>query len=80
LDAAVAALVQQRVGAVNKTPTEQGIAPPCKNTPIPGLAEDPSAVDPKTTTCLTPPRPVLWCKSSEVARNICTIFRVGRLR
>jgi arylsulfatase len=50
---------------INKTPTEQGIAPPCKNTPIPGLPEDPSAVDPKTTTCLTPPRPVLWCKSSD---------------
>ena len=44
---------------INKTPTEQTIAPPCKNTPIPGLAEDPGAVDPKTTTCLTPPRPVL---------------------
>ena len=26
---------------INKTPTEQGIAPPCKNTPIPGLTEDP---------------------------------------
>jgi arylsulfatase len=23
------------------------------------------AVDPRTTTCLTPPRPVLWCKSSD---------------
>ena len=43
---------------INKTPTEQGIAPPCKNTPIPGLPEVPGAVDPKTTTCLTPPRPV----------------------
>ena len=43
----------------------QGIAPPCKNTPIPGLPEVPGAVDPKTTTCLTPPRPVLWCKSSD---------------
>ncbi len=41
------------------------MAPPCKNTPIPGLADDPSAVDPKTTVCLTPPRPVLWCKSSD---------------
>jgi arylsulfatase A-like enzyme len=50
---------------INKTPTEQGIAPPCKNTPIPGLQEVPGAVDPKTTTCLTPPRPVLWCKSSD---------------
>ena len=31
---------------INKTPTEQTVAPPCKNTPIPGLAEDPAAVDP----------------------------------
>jgi arylsulfatase A-like enzyme len=50
---------------INKTPTEQTIAPPCKNTPIPGLPEVPGAVDPKTTTCLTPPRPVIWCKSSD---------------
>ena len=50
---------------INKTPTEQTVAPPCKNTPIPGLAEDPAAVDPMTTTCLTPPRPVLSCKSSD---------------
>ena len=44
---------------INKTPTEQTVAPPCKNTPIPGVPEVPGAVDPKTTTCLTPPRPVL---------------------
>ena len=50
---------------INKSPTEQGVAPPCKNTPIPGLPEVPGAVDPKTTICLTPPRPVLWCKSSD---------------
>ena len=37
---------------INKSPTQQGFAPPCKNTPIPGLAEVPGAVDPKTTTCL----------------------------
>ena len=49
---------------INKSPTEQAIAPPCKNTPIPGLSEVPGAVDPKTTTCLTPPRPVLLCKSA----------------
>ena len=36
-----------------------------KNTPIPGLADVPGAVDPRTTTCLTPPRPVLWCTSSD---------------
>ena len=47
------------------SPTVQGIAPPCKNTPIPGIPEVPGAVDPKTTTCLTPPRHVLWCKSSD---------------
>ncbi len=50
---------------INKSPTEQTLAPPCKNTPIPGLAEVPGAVDPDTTTCLTPPRPVLACKSSD---------------
>ena len=50
---------------INKTPTEQAVAPVCRNTPIPGLPEDPSAVDPKTTVCLTPPRPVLSCKSSD---------------
>jgi len=50
---------------INKNSTTQGIAPPCKNTPIPGIPEVPGAVDPKTTTCLTPPRNVLWCKSSD---------------
>ncbi|MFO1433171.1 MAG: sulfatase-like hydrolase/transferase [Candidatus Competibacteraceae bacterium] len=55
---------------INKTPTEQTVAPPCKNTPIPGVPEVPGAVDPKTTTCLTPPRPVLACKSSDgTAKN-----------
>ena len=44
---------------INSTPTVQGIAPPCKNTPVPGLSDAPGAVDPKTTTCLTPPRPVI---------------------
>ena len=50
---------------LNKTPTEQTVAPPCKNTPIPGLPEVAGAVDPATTVCLTPPRPVIWCKSSD---------------
>src|SRR5882724_2752108 len=50
---------------INKTPNQQTVAPPCKNTPIPGLPEVPGAVDPKTTICLTPPRNVLWCKSSD---------------
>ena len=58
---------------VNKTPTDQAVVPPCKNTPIPGLAEVPGAVDPKTTTCLTPPRPMLSCKSSDgsLANQTC---------
>jgi arylsulfatase A-like enzyme len=50
---------------INKSPTEQTVAPPCKNTPIPGIPEVPGAVDPKTTTCLTPPRNILSCKSSD---------------
>ena len=55
---------------INRTPTEQAIAPPCRNTPVPGLIEVPGAVDPKTTICLTPPRNVLSCKSSDgTARN-----------
>ncbi|BCP51490.1 arylsulfatase [Kaistia sp. 32K] len=55
---------------INKTPIDQTISPPCKNTPIPGLPEVPGAVDPATTVCLTPPRPVIACKSSDgTAKN-----------
>jgi arylsulfatase len=50
---------------INKSPTQQTVAPPCRNTPIPGLPEVPGSVDPTTTICLTPPRPVLWCRSSD---------------
>jgi len=50
---------------VNSTPTDQTVVPPCKNTPVPGLPEVPGAVDPKTTHCVTPPRPVIWCHSSD---------------
>jgi len=58
---------------INKTPTQQTIAPPCRNTPIPGMAEIPGSVDPKTTVCLTPPRPVLACTSSDGtnAKQMC---------
>jgi arylsulfatase A-like enzyme len=52
---------------LNKSPTQQTLAPPCKNTPVPGIPEVPGSVDPKTTVCLTPPRNVLWCKSSDGA-------------
>src|SRR5262249_57933720 len=64
------ALQQVSFPDINKTPLQQTVAPPCKNTPIPGIAEVPGAVDPKTTRCLTPPRPVLSCKSSDgTAKN-----------
>src|SRR6187200_2903364 len=39
---------------INKTSTQQTVAPPCMNTPIPGLAPVPRAVDPRTAICLTP--------------------------
>ena len=55
---------------INKTPTQQTVAPPCRNTPIPGVPEVPGAVDPKTTICLTPPRPVLACKSDGSSKNM----------
>lgn len=50
---------------INADPMTQKVAPPCRNMPIPGVPEAPGAVDPKTTTCLTPPRPLLWCKSPD---------------
>jgi arylsulfatase A-like enzyme len=50
---------------INKSPTEQAIVPPCKNTPVPGLSDPPGAVDAKTTLCMTPPRPVISCTSSD---------------
>ena len=50
---------------INKTATEQGVAPPCKNTPVPGLSDPPGAIDPREGTCLTPPRPVIACTSSD---------------
>jgi arylsulfatase len=50
---------------INKSVTEQTVAPPCMSTPIPGVPDAPGAVDPATTTCLTPPRPMLSCSSSD---------------
>jgi arylsulfatase A-like enzyme len=48
-----------------KDPKTQTIVPPCKNTPVPGLSEVPGAVDPETTACVTPPRPIISCQSSD---------------
>jgi len=50
---------------INKTPTDQTVVPPCKNTPVKGLKEVPGAVDPKTALCMIPPRPVIHCTSSD---------------
>jgi arylsulfatase A-like enzyme len=50
---------------INSSVSVQAIAPPCKNTPVPGLSDPPGALDPMTATCLTPPRPVIWCNSSD---------------
>jgi arylsulfatase len=50
---------------INKDRETQSIAPPCKNTLVPGLSDPAGAVDPVKTTCLMPPRPILSCKSSD---------------
>jgi len=50
---------------INKSPTEQAIVPPCKNTPVRGLSDPPGAVDANTTLCMMPPRPVISCTSSD---------------
>ena len=55
---------------INKSPTEQGIAPPCYGTPIPGIPQVPGAVIPRRWICLTPPRPVIGCKSSDGTARI----------
>jgi arylsulfatase A-like enzyme len=47
---------------INKTPTLQTVAPPCRNTPVPG-----------------PPRPVIWCKSSDGTANNQTCQDQGPL-
>jgi arylsulfatase len=50
---------------INSSPTNQAVAPPCEQVPIPGIPPVPGAIDPKTGICLTPPRPVLWMKSPD---------------
>ena len=55
---------------INNSPTDQAVVPPCKTIPIPGIPSPPGEVDIKTANCLTPPRPVLWMKSSDgTAKN-----------
>jgi arylsulfatase len=62
-----------------KDPKTQSIVPPCKNTPVPGLPEVPGAVDPKTTPCVTPPRPIISCKSSDGTQQKQTCSDQGPL-
>jgi arylsulfatase A-like enzyme len=55
---------------INKSPTEQGIAPPMKVATIPGIPDPPGAIDPKDGVCMAVPRPILWMKSSDgTAKN-----------
>jgi arylsulfatase len=55
---------------INSSSNVQAIVPPCIQEPIPGIPQVPGAIDPKTGTCLTPPRPILWMKSSDgTAKN-----------
>ncbi len=56
---------QVRFPDINKTPTGQGIAPPMKVEPIPGIPEPSGAIDPKDGVCLAVARPLLWMKSSD---------------
>ncbi len=50
---------------INKDPTLQAVVPPCENTPVKGLAPVPGAVNPRDGLCMTPPRPVIHCTSSD---------------
>ncbi len=54
---------------INKTPTQQAIVPPCKNTPVRGLPESARRRRPKDDACMTPPRPVIACKSDGTEAN-----------
>ena len=51
---------------INTSPTVQAVARPCANTSVKGLEPVPGQVNPKgNVVCLTPPRPVLSCTSSD---------------
>ena len=51
---------------INRTPDRADASRhPARTRRFPACLRMPGAVDPKTTLCLTPPRPVLWCKSSD---------------
>ncbi len=50
---------------INKSPTEQTVAPPGLNTPIEGLTPPPGSVDPTKHIALIPPRPMISSTSSD---------------
>jgi arylsulfatase len=50
---------------INKSPTEQAVAPPMKVASIPGIPDPPGAIDPKEGVCLAAPRPIIWMKSKD---------------
>jgi arylsulfatase A-like enzyme len=50
---------------INKSPTVQGIVPPMKVEPIPGIPDPPGAIDPKDGICMAVPRPIIWMKSPD---------------
>lgn len=50
---------------INSDELDQAVVPPCKNTPVKGLDPVPGAIDPSEGLCMTPPRPVLHCVSSD---------------
>jgi arylsulfatase len=55
---------------INKTPLVQGVCPPMKVEPIPGVPPPPGAITPEQGLCMAVPRPVLWMKSSDgTAKN-----------
>ncbi len=64
---------------INSSPEQQAIAPPAKNTPIPGLTDPPGSVDMKTTISMIPPRPVLSCASTDGTQANQKVTSVGPL-
>lgn len=64
---------------INKSPTEQAVAPPGLNTPIEGLTPPPGSVDPKTTISLIPPRPILDCTSVDGTLKNQKVKSAGQL-
>ena len=59
------AMQQVSFADINRSPTVQGVAPPCKNTPIPGYPKPPGAVDPQDSPLLDTSAPGLACISAD---------------